>query len=155
MGVAMLANGAQATDIEASLRGVMRALGLPGAEAVVTYSTVSISFVAPGDAEATTALQLVRDWRPDYSQLAALRALAREIRGGRADLERTEAELTRIGFKVIETPADPAGGSRAYVNPWIVEHRFRGKAELFERTPAGLAKIEYPPTNMVLVGQRE
>lgn len=99
MGVAMLASGAQATDIEASLRGVMRALGLPGAEAVVTYSTVSISFVAPGDAEATTALQLVRDWRPDYSQLAALRALAREIRGGRADLERTEAELTRIAAK--------------------------------------------------------
>jgi len=66
-----------------------------------------------------------------------------------------KAELTRIGFKVIETPADPAGGSRAYVNPWIVENRFRGKAELFEQTPAGLAKIDYPPTNMVLVGQRD
>jgi len=100
----MLASGAQATDIEASLRGVMRALGLPGAEAVVTYSTVSISFVAPGDAEATTAMQLVRDWRPDFSQLAAVATRAREIRDGRADLERAEAELLRIAAKARPYP---------------------------------------------------
>lgn len=97
MGVAMLASGAQTTDTEASLRGVMRALGLPGAEAAVTFSTVSISFVAPGDAQATTAIQMVRAWRPDFSRLAATAALARGIRSGAVDLAAAEAELDRIG----------------------------------------------------------
>jgi uncharacterized membrane protein YjjP (DUF1212 family) len=96
MGVAMLASGAQTTDTETSLRGVMRALGLPGAEAAVTFSTVSISFVAPGDAQATTAMQMVRTWRPDFSRLAATAALARAIRSGTIDLAGAEATLDRI-----------------------------------------------------------
>lgn len=97
MGVAMLASGAQTTDTEHLLRGVMRALGLPGAEAAVTFSAVSISFVAPGDAQATSAMQMVRAWRPDFSRLAATAALARAIRSGAIDLVAAEAELDRIG----------------------------------------------------------
>jgi len=93
----MLASGAQTTDTEVGLRGVMRSLGLPGAEAAVTFSTVSISFVAPGDAQATTAMQMVRTWRPDFSRLAATAALARGIRAGTTDLAAAEAQLDQIG----------------------------------------------------------
>jgi hypothetical protein len=39
---------------------MLEALGLPGAEAVITYATVTVSFVASGDAEATTVIQIVR-----------------------------------------------------------------------------------------------
>jgi hypothetical protein len=38
---------------------MLEALGLPGAEAVITYATVTVSFVASGDAEATV-IQIVR-----------------------------------------------------------------------------------------------
>jgi uncharacterized membrane protein YjjP (DUF1212 family) len=96
LGVIMLASGAQTQEIETTLRAVMRALGLPGAEAVITYSTVSVSYIAPGDAEATTAIQVVRHWRPDYNRLAAAAALASAIREGRADLDAAEAELDRV-----------------------------------------------------------
>jgi uncharacterized membrane protein YjjP (DUF1212 family) len=66
---------------------VMRALGLPGGEAVISYSTVAVSFVAQGDAEATTAIQAVRRWKPDYNRLATAAALVRAIRDGRADID--------------------------------------------------------------------
>lgn len=96
LGVSMLTNGAQATDTEASLRGVMRALGLPGTEAVVTYSPVTVSFVAPGDAEPTTAMQLVRDWRKDFSLLTAATSIASAIRSGELDLDAAEGALDGI-----------------------------------------------------------
>jgi len=96
MGVALLASGALATDIEMTLRRVMPALGLPGAEAVVTYSTVSISWVASGQAETSTAMQAVRRWRHDFSRLAAVGALARDIRAGTVDLPAAEEALDLI-----------------------------------------------------------
>jgi uncharacterized membrane protein YjjP (DUF1212 family) len=114
MGLTMLASGSLATDTEASLRGVMRSLGLPGAEAVVTFSTVSISFIAPGDAQATTAMQMVRDWRPDFSRLAATAALSRSIRAGALDVEQAEAELDRIVGKTR-----PYAGVVAFVAPGL------------------------------------
>jgi uncharacterized membrane protein YjjP (DUF1212 family) len=114
MAVAMLASGAQTTDTEYSLRGVMRALGLPGAEVVVTFSTVSISFIAPGDAQPTTAIQMVRDWRPDFSRLAAMSALARGIRAGEVDLEAAETELERISRS-----SRPYAGLVGFVAPGV------------------------------------
>lgn len=96
LGVVMLASGAQTQEVETSLRAVMRAFGLPGAEAVITYGAVRVSYVAPGDAEATTAIQVVRQWRPEFNQLAAAAALVTAIRDGHAGLEDADAELDRI-----------------------------------------------------------
>ena len=67
----MLASGAHTGEVETNLRVVMAALGLPDAEAVITYSRVSVSVVAAGDAEATTAIRVVRRWQPDHARLAA------------------------------------------------------------------------------------
>ena len=55
---------------------------------------------------------------------------------------------------VLDAGFRMAPASRAYVNPWIVENRYRGKAELFQRTPVGLQPLDYPVTNMVLAADR-
>jgi uncharacterized membrane protein YjjP (DUF1212 family) len=96
LGVVMLASGAQAQEVETSLQVVLQAMGLPGAGAVITYSNVMVSYVAPGDAEATTAIQSVRRWEPDYNRLAVTAALVKDIRDGRADLEAAEAQLDGV-----------------------------------------------------------
>jgi hypothetical protein len=45
--------------------------------------------------------------------------------------------------------------SRAYANPWIVKNRFEGKVELYARGADDvLGRMDYPVTNMVLVGER-
>jgi uncharacterized membrane protein YjjP (DUF1212 family) len=104
LGVVMLASGAQTREVETSLRVVLGALGLPGAEAVISYSTVSVSSVAPGDAEATTAIGDVRRWRPDYNRLAAAAVLVSAIADGRADLQAAEVELERVEASAYPYP---------------------------------------------------
>ena len=44
----------------------------------------------------TTAIQPVRDWRPDLNQLTAAATLAASIRDGATDLDAAEAEFDRI-----------------------------------------------------------
>ena len=59
--------------------------------------------------------------------------------------------LTEIGFQVYENPNNPAEGSRVYTNPWIVEHRHAGHAEIMDLQGQILP---WPPTNMVLVAEK-
>jgi SAM-dependent methyltransferase len=59
--------------------------------------------------------------------------------------------LTKIGFQIFENPNQPSEGSRAYSNPWIVEHRHNGHAEVMDLQ--GLT-LPWPPTNMVLVAEK-
>ncbi len=62
--------------------------------------------------------------------------------------------LSRVGFRLLETPASPDLGTRVYVNPWIVENRYQGKVGLFALEGADLRPIDWPPTNIVLVGEK-
>jgi SAM-dependent methyltransferase len=59
--------------------------------------------------------------------------------------------LVETGFQVLENVNDPASGSRAYVNPWIVQNRFEGRVSI---SNAEGAKLPWPPTNMVLVAEK-
>ena len=54
--------------------------------------------------------------------------------------------LREAGFAISEK-------SSAYVNPWIVQNRFIGKVELFDAKT--LAALDYPVTNMMLIGVKE
>lgn len=56
--------------------------------------------------------------------------------------------VEQAGFRV-----HPA--SKAYVNPWLVENRYRGKAELFDLRGEQLLPRDYPVTNMLLVAERD
>jgi hypothetical protein len=62
--------------------------------------------------------------------------------------------LETAGFSIVENPNAPETGSRAYTSEWRVEHNFRGKATLYEETAEGLVPLDYPATNMVLIGER-
>lgn len=59
--------------------------------------------------------------------------------------------LQEAGFRMIM--GDAAAGSRVYLNPWIVEHRYRGHGTLLA-ADGSECEIPYPPTNMVLVAEK-
>lgn len=78
--------------------------------------------------------------RKDYREDWELEAQEEYTYGTQAELE---AVFAGIGLRVL--------ASVPIYNPWIVQHRFRGKLRLW--TDAG-ARLDYPPTNYVIVGQK-
>ena len=59
--------------------------------------------------------------------------------------------LSETGFRISENPNQPDRGSRSYVNPWIVEHRYQGRVNLLSENGA---QISWPPSNMVMVAEK-
>lgn len=59
-----------------------------------------------------------------------------------------KSELEWAGFRVLAR-------SRAYANPWIIQNRFDGKAELYRRESVTLVPMDYPVTNLVIVGEKD
>ncbi len=83
-----------------------------------------------------TEFLLRKDYREDWEA---------EIREEYTFLTREgfEAAFTTLGLRVL--------ASTPIRNPWIVRHRFEGRALL--RSPAG-EPLDFPPTNFVIVGER-
>jgi len=67
--------------------------------------------------------------------------------------EAWQEALCSAGFE-IGRPDNGVPMSRVYTNPWIVEHRFKGKVTLYKLKDGILVPLEYPVTNMVLVGEK-
>ncbi|MFZ6013606.1 MAG: transferase [Bacteroidota bacterium] len=63
------------------------------------------------------------------------------------DFNEWKQNLELAGFTI-------APDSKAYTNEWIVTHRLKDKVELFENNGNGLTKLEYPVTNMILLGEK-
>lgn len=65
--------------------------------------------------------------------------------------------LPDAGFRIIENPNEPQTGSRVYTNAWIVENRWAGKVALYERDEENgrLRPLPYPPTTIILVGEKQ
>lgn len=57
-----------------------------------------------------------------------------------------ETALEKVGFDVIH--------SETYTNSWIEENRFEEEAEMYEIEGEDFVESEYPPTNIVLVGEK-
>lgn len=55
--------------------------------------------------------------------------------------------LGKVGFRVVE-------GSRAFHSQYIVEKKYAGKARLFVKKGKSLVETAYPPTNMILAGEK-
>ena len=57
-------------------------------------------------------------------------------------------ELTAAGFEVLAR-------SHAYTNPWIKDNRLEGRSKLFRETDGKLHPADWPPTNLVIIGQKK
>ena len=60
------------------------------------------------------------------------------------DFDEWKEHLEEAGFKIHQD-------SKIVTNPWIVEHRWQGKADLFTMKDDQLITQTYPPTTMYLV----
>ena len=97
----MVASGAQANEAEASLRRILEAYGIPAAVVMVSYTAVTVSYVAEDSAEATTAVEVVRRWYPGYHRLVAASDLAETVTRRGLSLDEAEkrlVEVTESGF---------------------------------------------------------
>jgi uncharacterized membrane protein YjjP (DUF1212 family) len=92
----LLACGAQTQDVEDAIASMARGLGLPGVQAAVTFSTISVTVTPSGDAAPTTFVRLVRERGPEYSRLADLADLSRAIGAGQVDVPTAESTLERV-----------------------------------------------------------
>jgi cyclopropane fatty-acyl-phospholipid synthase-like methyltransferase len=63
-------------------------------------------------------------------------------------------QLRSAGFRVIENPNETEKSSRSYTIPWILENRFKGKVALYKKEGGVLKSLQYPVTNMVLIGEK-
>lgn len=59
--------------------------------------------------------------------------------------------LSEAGFRIVENAEQPDRGSRSYVNPWIVEHRYNRCVNLLG---ADGVRLNWPPSNMVIVAEK-
>ena len=58
-----------------------------------------------------------------------------------------KAVLRKAGFEVII-------GSHQFQNPYIIENKYKSRVTLFVKSDNKLKSIGYPPTNMVLAGEK-
>lgn len=65
-----------------------------------------------------------------------------------------KAALSAAGFRVLENPNAPESGSRAYRSAWRVAQHFEGKVAFFRIEGEALVPLDYPVTNMVLIGEK-
>lgn len=62
--------------------------------------------------------------------------------------------LINTGFTVLENESDSMIASRSYTSEWIVDNRWKGKVELYDYVDGELKEVSYPPTHMVLIGEK-
>ena len=65
-----------------------------------------------------------------------------------------KAALAGAGFHILENPNAPAFGSRVYTSDWILKNRWQGRVDLFHELNGRLQPLAFPPTNIVLVGEK-
>lgn len=70
------------------------------------------------------------------------------------DFAEWQGALRAAGFRVVVDGDRPGRGSRVYTSQWIVDHRWQGKVALFQPAGDQLLRLPYPPTNIVLVGEK-
>ena len=56
-------------------------------------------------------------------------------------------ELKKIGFEVV-------AGSHPFKSDYIIEKMYKGKITIFKQKGKDLAIVNYPPTNIILAGEK-
>lgn len=101
-GVALLATGAAAADVVATVLRLTSAYGLRSVHVDVTFSSVSVSYHRGPRADPITVLRVVRSRVQDFTRLERLRAVVTELVRNPVDLEEA-----RVRFDSVIRAAHP------------------------------------------------
>ncbi|MCI2422775.1 threonine/serine exporter family protein [Saccharopolyspora sp. K220] len=96
IGEVQMASGAGASDVTATIIGVVNAYGLPHCEVDVIYTSITVSCYRGTDLPPITSLRVVRNRSIDYTRLADVEALLRRITAGEVTASDAYRELDRI-----------------------------------------------------------
>ncbi|WP_448619440.1 threonine/serine ThrE exporter family protein [Geodermatophilus sp. URMC 65] len=95
IGESMLAVGAPAADVTATVLRVAAAYGLTSCQIDITYTSITVSYDRE-DAVPLTAMRIVRTSRTDYTRLQGITDLARAVGAGGLDVEEAHHRLDRV-----------------------------------------------------------
>ncbi|GAA6524466.1 threonine/serine exporter family protein [Intrasporangium sp. DVR] len=101
-GVAMLASGAAAADVTATVLMLTRAYGLASVHVDVTYTSVVVSYHRGPDADPITVMRIVRFRVQDYTRLERLRSLIVAL-----TQEPLDVAEARVRFDAVITAPHP------------------------------------------------
>lgn len=96
IGEVQMASGAGASDVTATIIGVVSAYGLPHCEVDVIYTSITVSCYRGTEQPPITSLRVVRNRSIDYTRLADVEKLLRRITAGEISASDAYAELDRI-----------------------------------------------------------
>ncbi len=95
IGASMLAVGAAAADVTATVLRVAAAYGLASCQVDITFTSITVSYDRE-DAVPLTAMRIVRTSRIDYTRLQGVNDLARAVGAGGLDVEEAHRRLDRV-----------------------------------------------------------
>src|ERR687889_1768560 len=95
IGESMLAVGAPAADVTATVLRVAAAYGLTSCQIDITHTSLTVSYDRE-NAVPLTAMRLVRSSRTDYTRLQGVTDLARAVGAGDIDVEEAHRRLDRV-----------------------------------------------------------
>ena len=96
IGEMLLASGAGAADVSATMSSVVRACGLRGATADVTFTELAMSHQTGFDEPAMIQIRQVRHRDIDYEDLTLVDHLVRDLLAGRVGRDGARSRLARI-----------------------------------------------------------
>ena len=95
IGASMLAVGASAADVTATVLRVAAAHGLASCQVDITFTSITVSYDRE-NAVPLTAMRIVRTSRTDYTRLQGITDLARAVGAGGLDVEEAHRRLDRV-----------------------------------------------------------
>ena len=95
IGESMLAVGAAAADVTATVLRVAAAYGLTSCQTDITHTSLTVSYDRE-DAVPLTAMRIVRTSRTDYTRLQGINDLARAVGAGGLDVEEAHRRLDAV-----------------------------------------------------------
>jgi uncharacterized membrane protein YjjP (DUF1212 family) len=95
IGESLMAVGASAADVNATVLRVAAAYGLTHCQVDITFTSLTISY-DPGDALPMTLMRIVRPRGLDYTRLQGITELARAVVAERLDVEDAHHRLDRV-----------------------------------------------------------
>lgn len=96
IGEVQMSSGAGAADVTATILAVANAYGMPHCEVDVIFTSITVTCQRGVDLPPVTSVRVVRSRGLDYTRLALVERLIRDITGGRVTAHDAHAELDQL-----------------------------------------------------------